>query len=200
MLLEISSGTLKNLDRQRDEAWVGGPGIGYKYSAGTVGWMPDNKRVWFQSEENGFSHLYTVDITDGAKKALTSGKFEVSDPFISRDKKFWYFTSNEVHPGEQHFYKMPLEGGKAVKLTSLTGQNEVNLSPDEKTLAIRNSYSNSPWELYLQANKEGSKPVKITNSLTEEFKSYKWKEPEVISFKALTEPMFMQGFTNLKVR
>jgi dipeptidyl aminopeptidase/acylaminoacyl peptidase len=51
-------------------------------------------------------------------------------------------------------------------------------------LAIRSSYSNKPWELYLQENKPGAKPEQITNSLTAEFKSYTWRDPEVTTFTA----------------
>ncbi|MCK4699983.1 MAG: prolyl oligopeptidase family serine peptidase, partial [Bacteroidales bacterium] len=183
MLLDCNSGELKLLDHQHDEAWIGGPGVGW-WGGGTLGWMPDNKRVYFQSEESGYSHVYTVNIKNGKKKALTSGKFEIYRPFISRDKKFWYFTSNEVHPGERHFFKMPLDGGKAVRLTTLEGRNDVVLSPDESILAIRHSFSNSPWELYLKKNEPEAVPEKITHSLTQEFSAYSWRIPEIVSFKA----------------
>lgn len=180
--LDPASGKLSTLDRQRDEAWVNGPGIGF--GTGDIGFMPDNEQVWFQSEESGYSHLYAVNLTNGSKKALTNGKFEVSGPQISKDKKNWYFTANKVHPGEKHFYRMPINGGEMTQLTSGTGAHEVTLSPDEKTLAIRYSYSNKPWELFVQDNKKGAKPKQVTQSLTDEFKSYNWREPEVISFKA----------------
>jgi hypothetical protein len=54
----------------------------------------------------------------------------------------------------------------------MKGGNEVDLSPDEKWLAIRYSYSNKPWELYVQPNKPGAKAVQVTNSTTAEFNSY----------------------------
>ncbi|MBF8964837.1 prolyl oligopeptidase family serine peptidase [Pontibacter sp. FD36] len=180
--VDPATGKLSTLDRQRDEAWINGPGIGY--GTGDIGFMPDNEHVWFQSEESGYSHLYAVNLNNGSKKALTSGKFEVSGPQISKDKKSWYFTANKVHPGEKHFYRMPINGGEMTQLTSGTGAHEVTLSPDEKTMAIRYSYSNKPWELYVQDNKKGAKPRQVTSSLTDEFKSYNWREPEVISFKA----------------
>ncbi|WP_162051575.1 prolyl oligopeptidase family serine peptidase [Pontibacter pamirensis] len=180
--LDPATGKLTVLDRQRDEAWINGPGIGY--GPGDIGWMPDNKRVWFQSEESGYSHLYTVDVNSGKKQALTSGKFEVSDLRMSDNKKNWYFTANLVHPGEQHFYRMPLQGGDMVQLTTMPGAQEVTLSPDEKHLAIRSSTSNQPWELYVLDNRKNAKPKQVTQSLTEEFKSYDWREPEIISFKA----------------
>src|SRR3546814_19756665 len=64
----------------------------------------------------------------------------------------------------------------------MKGGNEAVLSPDEKWLAIRHSYSNKPWELYLQANKPGAEAVQVTESLTDAFKAYPWREQEVITF------------------
>ncbi len=182
MTLEPATGKLDLVDRQHDDAWINGPGIGY--GPGDIGWMPDNAHVWFESEESGFAHLYTADINTGKKKALTSGKYEVSDVRLSDDKKNFYFSANKVHPGEQHFYRLPVQGGDLVQLTTMPGASEVTLSPDEKTLAIRYSYTNKPWELYVQDNKKGAKPKQVTHSTTEEFRSYNWRDPAVITFKA----------------
>ncbi len=177
--LDVATQKLKAIDRLRDEAWITGFGFG----GSAFGWISSNQ-IWFQSEESGYAHLYTYDFTSDKKQALTSGKYEVQTIDLSKDKKFFYLTTNEIHPGEKQFYKLPVTGGKAEKLTTLTGANEVTVSPDGKWLAIRYSYSNKPWELYLQENKTGAKPQQITNSLTEEFKSYAWKDPEVTTFKA----------------
>jgi dipeptidyl aminopeptidase/acylaminoacyl peptidase len=179
--IDLTTGALITLDRQRDEAWIGGPGIGW---GGTLGWLPDSKHLYFQSEESGYSHLYLVDVTTKEKKALTSGKFEVFDPFLSKDKKFWYLTTSEVHPGERHFYRMPLMGGKMEQLTAMEGENQVVLSPDEKLLAIIHSYSNVPAELYVQENRVGVKPIRLTSGQSEEFKNYAWRDPKLVTFKA----------------
>ncbi len=185
LLLDPSNGKLELLDRQRDEAWIGGPGIGgWGFSTGEIGWMPDGKSVWFHSEESGYSHLYAVNIETKKKSTLTSGKFEVSGASISNDKKHFYFTANKVHPGVKHFYKMSISGGKLMQITSLEGNSEVTLSPDEKQLAIRYSFANKPWELYLQENKRGAKATQITNSTTNEFNNYNWRIPEFITFEA----------------
>ncbi len=46
-------------------------------------------------------------------------------------------------------------------------------------------YSNKPWELYLQPNNASGKPVQITTQAqSEEFRSYAWREPELITFTA----------------
>lgn len=177
--LDASTQKIKLLDRQHDDAWVNGPGIGYE--AGAVGWLPDNQHIWFQSEETGYSHLYTVDVTSGQKKALTSGKFEIQNARLSRDKKTWYLTANKTAPGEQQAYRMPVQGGSLTQLTTRPGASEIFLSPDEKTLAVRYSYTNKPWELYVMPNKPGATMRQLTHSTTTEFESYAWRDPEVIT-------------------
>lgn len=179
--LDPSTQKLKLVDRQHDEAWVGGPGTGF--GGGSIGWINDNT-AWFQSEETGYAHLYTYDFTTGKKTALTSGKYEIQTVELSKDKKSFYVSSNQPHPGERHFYRIPVTGGNMERLTTATGAHEVTLSPDQKWMAVRYSYTNKPWELFLQENKAGSAPQQITKSLTGEFSAYPWRDPEVVTVKA----------------
>lgn len=180
MLLDPETGKLKLLDRQHDEAWIGGPGIGF---GGGLEWI-DDQTLYFQSEADGYSHLYTINVSTGEKKQLTKGKFELQKVELSKDKKSFYLQTNEVHPGEQHFYKMAVDGGERTKLTSMVGANDVTLSPDESKFVVRYSYINKPWELYLQENAANAKAEQLTFSLTDEFKAYPWKDAKVISFTA----------------
>ncbi len=183
MLWDTATGKLKTVDRQRDEAWIGGPGAS-GFGGGNTGWIDENI-FWYRSEITGYSHLYTVNVINGEKKTLTSGKYEVQQAQLSRDKKYFYITTNEVHPGEQHFYRLSIADGKKERITTMTGANQVTVSPDEKQLAILYSYSVKPWELYLQDNKPGGKIEQLTNKAqSEEFKLYSWKDPEVITFTA----------------
>ena len=184
VLVDLQTGELEVVDRQRDEAWIAGPGIGWASGGGTLGWLPDGRHIYFQSEESGYSHLFLLHVAEGKKIPLTKGKFEVFDPFISKDKKHWYLTTSEVHPGERHFYRMPLYGGERERLTSMEGNNEVSLSPDEKWLAIRHAYSNQPWELYLQPNEANAQAVALTSGQSDEFKAYAWRDPELVEFEA----------------
>jgi dipeptidyl aminopeptidase/acylaminoacyl peptidase len=185
MLLEPSTGELKLLDRQRDEAWIGGPGISsWNFSTGNIGWLADNKTIWFQSEETGYSHIYTLDVETGRKKALTSGKFEIREAQLSRDKTKFFVSSNAESPHELHFYTLPVSGGDMEKITSMEGGNQVTMSPDEQYLAIRYSYSNKPWELYIMKNEPGAPATQVTNSTTAAFNNYSWKDPQIVYFTA----------------
>jgi len=181
--LNLEDGSLTTLDRQRDEAWIAGPGLGWSFGGGTLGWLPDNKHIYFQSEATGYSHLYVLNVDNGNKKDLTPGEYEVFDPELSNNKKYWYLTTSEEGPDVRHFYKMPVMGGKMEKLTNMTGNNQVYLSPDEKYMAIYYSYSNKPWELYLKKTGRGE-AKQLTNGQSEAFASYNWRVPELIKFEA----------------
>lgn len=183
-LLDLSTGTFRAIDRQHDDAWVGGPALGGWYSGQSWGWLRDNRTVWFLSEQSGYSHLYTIDIEDGTRRQLTDGNYEVSSIEISHDKKQFYFISSEARPGLRNFYRLKLSSGEPEQIIDLGGYCQVTISPDEKQLAIKHSLVNQPWELYVQKNQPGAKATRVTHSQTEEFLSYPWRDPKVITFIA----------------
>ncbi len=181
MAVDPATGKTKTLDHLHDAAWVGGPG------SFTLGWLPDNKTVYFQSERDGWAHLYTVSIDGGEPKQLTSGKFEVSDVRLSQDRTKFFFTSSEGSPFERHLYSMPVTGGARTRITTMAGNNDATISPDESMLAVIRSYSNKPPELYLTPNKPNATAgeiKQITTSPTEEWLSHKWVDPPIVTFKA----------------
>jgi dipeptidyl aminopeptidase/acylaminoacyl peptidase len=183
MLLDPATGKTRVLAKIHDDAWIDGPG------AFTLGWLPDNARVYFESERDGFAHLYSVPIGGGESTQLTSGQFEVSDVRLSTDKTKFYFTSSEGSFFERHFYSMPISGGARTRITSMPGNNQVDISPDETMLADVRSYSNIPPELYLFPNKTGDQSAAanikpVTTSPIPEFFTQDWIDPRIVSFKA----------------
>ncbi len=170
-------------DRQRDEAWIGGPGIP-GWGGNAVGWVDENN-FWFRSERSGYAHLYRYQVSTQESFAITRGNFEVQQAQLSNDKKFFYITSNEAHPGEQHFYRVRIADGQRTRLTQAEGAHQVTLSPDEQRLAILYSSYNQPWELYLQKNDPGAITQAITDQgRSEEFNRYPWRVPELITIPA----------------
>ena len=199
MSLDPATAKTKVLATVHDDAWVDGPG------SFTLGWLPDNRRVFFESERDGWAHLYTVSTDGGDPVQLTSGKFEVSDVRLSSDKTKFYFTSSEGSFFERHLYSMPTDGGPRTRLTTMPGFNLADVSPDETTLAVVRSYSNKPPELYLQPNRpatastasastsvagaqqadaQTSEVKQVTTSPIAEFGEYKWIDPPIVSFRA----------------
>ena len=185
--VDPATGKASIIDWLHDDAWireqsVGGGGLG---GGAGIAWLPDNKRFVFLSERTGYMQMYSVDMSAAqpAAKALTSGKWEVTDARLSNDRKTVFLTTNEVHPGERHFYTMSVDGGALTKITSMTGSNEATISPDEKALAIVFSYSNKPPELFTMALAPGAKAVQVTTTPSDEWSAFKWIDPKVITYK-----------------
>jgi dipeptidyl aminopeptidase/acylaminoacyl peptidase len=185
MSLDLEDGTLQLIDRQHDEAWVGGPGIeGWNFSTGNIGFLADDRTLWYQSEETGYSHIYSYNFISGTKKALTEGSFEILDVQLSRDKQIFFIHASKENPYEVHFYHLAIANGSWSKITDEPGNHQAHISPDEKNLAILYSYSNKPTELYWMENKVNATTQKITHSTTADFEAYAWRDPEIIQFKA----------------
>lgn len=183
--LNLENGIFKEIEHQHDEAWIGGPGIpSYSFESGILGFLGDNETIYFQSEVTGYSHLYTYNLKSNKKTQLTTGNWEVRDVTLSKDKKTFYLTTNTTNPGNRNFYKLPVAGGALEPILTKDGAHEVVVSPDEKSLLVRYSYKNIPWDFYIAENKKNTTLQQISSSTSESFKQYKWREPEVITFKA----------------
>jgi dipeptidyl aminopeptidase/acylaminoacyl peptidase len=183
--LNLENGSFTEIEYQHDEAWIGGPGIpSYSFASGAVGFLADNETVYFQSEVTGYSHLYTYNLKSNKKTQLTSGNWEVRELSLSKDKKTFYLSTNTTHPGDRDFYKLASNGGGLEPILTKSGAHEVVLSPDEKALLVRYSFKNIPWDFYIADNKKNTTLQQITSSASENFKKYKWRTPDVITFKA----------------
>ncbi len=182
--LDPETGKTRVVDALHDDAWVREAGAGF--GAPGVEFLPDDKRIWFLSERDGWMHLYTLDVSEASAKArqLTSGTWEISKASLSSDRSKFYITSTEVHPGERHVYSLPLEGGARTKITSMTGSNQAEISPDDSTVGLVYSYSNKPPEVFVMPNKAGAAATQITTTPTAEWRSFTWIDPKVITFKA----------------
>lgn len=111
--LNLEKNTFEEIDYQHDEAWIGGPGIpSSSFGRGTLGFLADNETVYFQSEETGYSHLYTYNLKSKLKTQLTQGNWEVRSVALAKDRKAFYLTTTTTHPGNRSFYKLDISTKK----------------------------------------------------------------------------------------
>ncbi len=180
--VDPDSGKTRVLDALHDDAWVRD---GFGPNEPAFGFV-DGKRLWFLSERDGWMHLYVLDATapQASSRQLTSGKWEIDSVALSHDRTRFYITSNEEHPGERHLYSMSVDGGTRTKVTSMTGSNVGEVSPDDATIGMVYSYSNRPPEVYLLANKPRASATEVTTSTTDEWRSFKWIDPKLITYAA----------------
>ena len=111
-LLDTTSAKTTTLFHEHDDAWLDGPG--YEI----IGWLKNGDEVYFESERDGWDHLYTVSALGGDPRQLTSGKFEVTDVKLSQDGSKFYLTTSEAGAPERHFYSMSVNGGARTRITA----------------------------------------------------------------------------------
>jgi dipeptidyl aminopeptidase/acylaminoacyl peptidase len=183
--IDPETGKSRIVDALHDDAWVrevGGPGP----DEPSFGWLPDQKHLWFLSERDGWMHLYSVDVSAAQPSArqLTSGRWEIGEAALAPDRKRFYITSTEADPGERHVYSLPTDGGERTKLTSMVGASAGEASPDDSTFGLIYSSATRPEEVYLMPNRAGAAAKQVTTSPSEEWLSFRWAEPQYITYKA----------------
>jgi dipeptidyl aminopeptidase/acylaminoacyl peptidase len=95
---------------------------------GTVGyrdveptWSPDGRTLAFISDRNGWNNLGVMDVETGESRMLLTEEVEHSEPRWSPDGEWITFTKNLDY--QYHIYRIPAEGGAAVRLTVDGGVN-----------------------------------------------------------------------------
>jgi dipeptidyl aminopeptidase/acylaminoacyl peptidase len=177
------TGKTRPVDVLHDDAWVREVG-GFGPNDPSFGWL-DAKRLWFLSERDGWMHLYVIDTSgEHAKpRQLTQGRWEIESVDLSQDRRRFYIVSNEEHPGERHVYALPVDGGARTKLTAMTGSNVGEVSPDERTIGMVHSYSNTPPEVFVMPNAPGAAAKQVTTSTSDQWRSFKWIDPQLITYR-----------------
>ena len=181
--VDPASGAATVLDHVHDDAWVREVGQNGSFGGG-LGWLPDNRRVWFLGEHDGWMHLSTVDATAASpsRTAITSGRFEVDTVQVTPDGRQFLIQSTEVHPGERQVYAVPVDGGARTRLTTWTGAHAVEVAPDGATLALVSSSANQPPEVYVMPNRAGAERTRVTTSPSNEWRARTWLEPQLVTY------------------
>jgi len=168
-----STGKVSILWDEHDDAWIGGP------AQGVLGWLPDSKRFYFESEKTGFANLMSM--TSGGKdpQTLVGGSFEVSDLRVDEDRNRFTFVSSEGSPFNRHVDAVNFDGTGKTKLADLSADEDAtySLSPDGKNLAVVRSKPNRPAELFIDDKQ-------ITTTPTAEWLAGPWITPLTVTIPA----------------
>lgn len=169
--VDLTKGKFNTEQRLHDEAWV-------NYDYNQFGWLPNSNTLYYLSEETGYSQLY-VKAKGEKPRALTQGKFVVSDITLSPDANYIYYKANQTHPGIYNVYRVNIATGKNEQLTQWDGNLDYVLSPDGTKLLLNASRRIQPNELYVQAI--GGELTQLTSYTSDAFKNYPWQAPEVVA-------------------
>ena len=105
----------------------------------------NDKQFIYQSQRNGFNHLYLYDTDGKLVKQLTSGNWLVQNILgFDKDGKNLFFMSTEKSPMESHLYKVNLKSGKRTLITSQAGMHDVLVSASGAYAIDKYSSANIP--------------------------------------------------------
>lgn len=112
-----------------------------------------SKFLW-QSERDGFNHLYLYDTTGKLLKQITSGKWDVTSVLGFDEKgENLFYVSTEVSPIEKHIYKLNLKTGKREQLSKEEGVHDGMLSASGKFICDRYTSQNNPGKVTITETK-----------------------------------------------
>jgi dipeptidyl-peptidase 4 len=149
----------------------------------TLVFLPNSndKFIW-QSQRNGFNHLYLYDVEGRLIKQVTDGNWVVlSINGFDKAGKNIYINSTKETPLEIHYYKVNIENGKMDRLTKDSGTHFVSASSNYEYFIDTYSNIKTPRLINL-INKKGGF---VRNLLTTDnpYKDYKMGEIKIFTIK-----------------
>lgn len=174
LVYDAATGEATVAAHDEDERWV---------FASAAGWSPDSSRIFFNSERDGFAHIYTSGHDGKDPRQLTSGKWEArgevtgftcADPHW-RDDGYLYFNSTEAGTAQRQFYRIRGDGTGKERLSPEGGVNCGLASHDGARFALLRATTAQPFDLWI-----GSR--RITESPRPGFSSIPWPEMRYVSF------------------
>ena len=169
--VDLDNAKLQPRHRLTDPAWI-------NWNFNDFGWLPDNRTLWFLSEESGFSHLYTQAGNERARQR-SSGRWEASAPVVNAAGDGFLFLCNRAWPGDYEVCALDLADNQVREVTALDGVEDFSLSPDGRQLLLRHSSSYLPAQLAV-VPVAGGEAHKLTDTRSAAFKARQWIQPQYV--------------------
>jgi dipeptidyl-peptidase 4 len=178
---EASTGNSKVIEEESDKAWVDIYQPGNPYSIDFTNkfiWLNETKSILWDSEKDGWRHLYQVSLEGKPEILVTKGNWDFTDiTYVDHKKGFVYFMASPDNATQDYLYRTRLDGkGKAelVSQPSLKGTHSYSFSPNGKYAvhSFSNSFTRPSREFINVANQ---KPLTEKESIVRRADSLKVK-------------------------
>ena len=169
--VDLAQARLQPRHRLTDAAWI-------NWNFNDFDWLPDNRTLWFLSEESGWSHVYTQTGSERPRQR-TSGRWEASLPVPTADGRGLLFLCNRAWPGDYEVCALDLASNALREVTALDGVEDFSLSPDGRQLLLRWSASWTPPQLAV-APLDGGQARILTDTRSAAFKARQWTPARIV--------------------
>jgi dipeptidyl-peptidase 4 len=170
--------------KETDEGWVN--------MHDDLIFIDDGQHFIWQSERDGFAHLYKFKMNGELVNQVTRGEWAVKSADAQPrktiaavdDKNDWiYFSSLEKSSVERHLYRIHSDGSGMQRLTKGDGTYSINFSPNGKYFTAEFSNISTPPIFSLYKN-DGSKIKELFKSRTDLAKALDFQYPELFEIPA----------------
>ena len=127
LLADAHSGQVATILTEHDDAWID--------QQEEMHWIHDNKEFLWQSERDGWRHIYKVSRAGGKPSLITSGDFDVIALIAIDDVSEWvYFIASPESPTQRYLFRVHPDGtGQArVTPTNEPGSHDYEISPNAR--------------------------------------------------------------------
>jgi dipeptidyl-peptidase 4 len=140
ILAKASSGAVKAILTERDDAWVN--------IYGGLHWIESGRRFTWLSERDGWRHIYLAHRKGTKPVQVTSGKFDVIGlEHVDEGRKLIYFTASPDNPAERYLYRVGFDGKKMQRVTPVAdkrGSHGYSISEDGSRAIVTSSHTDDP--------------------------------------------------------
>jgi len=145
---EAATGNSRVIEEESDNAWVDIYQPGNPYSIDFTNkfiWLNETKSILWDSEKDGWRHLYQVSLEGKPEILVTKGNWDFTDiTYVDHKKGFVYFMASPDNATQEYLYRTRIDGkgnAELVSQPSLKGTHSYSFSPNGKYAV--HSFSNS---------------------------------------------------------
>ena len=181
-LTEASTGNSKVIQEETDSAWVDIYAPDNPYTIDFTNkfiWMNEGKSILWNSEKDGWRHLYKVSLEGKPEVSVTNGKYDFIDiTYLDNKKGYLYFMASPSDATQNYLYRTRLDGKGTAELispASLKGTHSYTFSPNGKFAlhTFSNSFTRPSREFITVSNQ---KPLNEKESIVARQDSLKVKQ------------------------
>jgi dipeptidyl aminopeptidase/acylaminoacyl peptidase len=151
-------------------------------------YLEQTNAIIYESERDGWRHLYLVDLTTGAMSQITKGQWLVRGvDRIDEDNRQIWFEAGGMFPGQDPYYvqycRINFDGTGLVVLTDGDGDHTISYSPDRKYIIDTYSRVDMAPVNELRRVSDGKLVCKLEETEISELRATGWKPPVIFVAK-----------------
>jgi hypothetical protein len=186
--VDVFSGTTRNIIDEVSDTFIWTEHV-QNLGVPLVNWLKQTNEIIYLSEQDGWRHLYLIDVASGkTKNQITQGEYLVRavDRIDEEKRQIWFRGSGKNAKQDPYFiqyYRVNFDGSGLTALTEGDGDHQIAYSPDHEFIIDSYSRVDMAPVHELRRVRNGHLVCQLEQADTQALEATGWKPPEVFSAK-----------------